>query len=125
MFPEGDVDKGMGESLGQELAGPRTVAIVVHAFGLAYIQNIALVATLAGAMVAIFALDKSTSGFVDIFGANRAARIVDSVHINNWWVIYQKIGLTPHPSILYHKQEPYIIQYHRGIHCQLLFHRCK
>jgi len=42
-----------------------------------------LVARLAGAMVAIFALDKSASGFVEIFGANRAARIVDSVHINN------------------------------------------
>jgi hypothetical protein len=65
-----------------------------------------LVATLAGAMVAIFALDKSASGFVDIFGANRAAINVDSGHINNWWVIYQKIGLTPNQSILYHKQEP-------------------
>jgi hypothetical protein len=31
-------------------------------------------------MVAIFALDKSTSGFVDIFGANRAAINVDSGH---------------------------------------------
>jgi hypothetical protein len=70
----------MGESLGQELAGPRTVAIVVHAFGLTEIQNIALVATLAGAMVAIFALDKSASGFVDIFGANRAAIVFNGGH---------------------------------------------
>jgi hypothetical protein len=30
-------------------------------------------------MVAIFALDKSTSGFVDIFGANRAG-VVDGGH---------------------------------------------
>jgi len=65
-----------------------------------------LVATLAGAMVAIFALDKSASGFVDIFGANRAARIVDSGHINNWWVVCQKKGLTSNPSILYNKPEP-------------------
>jgi len=34
VFAEGNVDKGMRESLGQELAGPWTVAIVVHAFGL-------------------------------------------------------------------------------------------
>ena len=57
-------------------------------------------------MVAIFALDKSASGFVEIFGANRAAINVDSGHINNWWVIYQKKGLTPNQSILYHKAEP-------------------
>jgi hypothetical protein len=65
-----------------------------------------LVATLAGAMVAIFALDKSASGFVDIFSANRAAINVDSGHINNWWVIYQKKGLAPNPSILYYNPEP-------------------